>query len=101
MKGVECMMCHRAIESADFGNFPRSAQPQGPLRKSERPGPTANPPPLALSTARDRKLIGIQTGTVPDCGPQPSRTAPHLGWSEIAVKPSGMGGGRAAPQPDF
>jgi hypothetical protein len=43
-KRVACMMCHHA---------------NGPLRKNERIGPTANPPPPALYAARDRKLIGM------------------------------------------
>jgi hypothetical protein len=33
------------------------------------------------------------TGAVPDCGPQPGGTSPAIGWSVIAVKPSGRGGG--------
>ncbi len=55
--------------------------------------PVKNRFDLALCIAQDRKLIGILTGAVPDCGPQPVRTSPPLGWSEIAVKPSGRGRG--------
>ncbi len=62
------------------------------LRKSEKTGLTANPPPPALSTARDRKLIHNLTDATPDFVPQPSRTSPALGWSIIAVKPSRRGG---------
>ncbi len=51
-----------------------------------------NLPPPALSTAQDRKPIGNPTGASPDFGPQPGRTSPALGWSVIAVKPSGGGG---------
>jgi hypothetical protein len=87
MKCVACMMCHYTIESAGFRNLPRSCGANGPLRKSERPGPTVNPPSPALSTARDQKPIAIQTA-VSDCGPQPGQTSPILGWSVIAVKPS-------------
>ncbi len=56
------MIPHRAIEAGGFGNMPRSMRRQGPLRKSERTGPTANPPPPALYAARDRKLIGMLAG---------------------------------------
>ncbi len=38
------------------------------------------------------KPIGIVTGAALDCGPQPSLTSLPLGWSVIAVKPSGRGG---------
>ncbi len=51
--------------------------------------------PLAISLAQDQKLIGILTGDVPDCGPQPGRISPTLGWSVIAVILSGGGGGLA------
>jgi hypothetical protein len=33
------------------------------------------------------------TGDALDCGTQPNRTSPILGWSVIAVKPSRKGGG--------
>jgi hypothetical protein len=49
-------MCHPAIEADGFGNMPRLVQRQ------RRIGPTANPPPPAFYTARDRKLIGMLTG---------------------------------------
>jgi hypothetical protein len=51
--------------------------------------------------AQDQKLIGILTGTAPDCGSQPVETSPTLVWSEIAVKTDRKGGGRKAPWPDF
>jgi hypothetical protein len=53
------MMCHHAIEAGGFEIFPRSGGACCPLRKSERAGPTENPPPPALYAARDGKLIGI------------------------------------------
>jgi hypothetical protein len=34
------------------------------------------------------------TGAVPDSGPQPSGTFSTLGWTVIAVKPSGRRGGQ-------
>jgi hypothetical protein len=43
------MMRYRAIEAGSFGNMQISAN--GPLRKSERKGPTANLPLPALYTA--------------------------------------------------
>jgi hypothetical protein len=48
------MMCHRAIEACGFGIFPRSVRRGAccPLRKSERAGPTENPPPPTLRGPR-------------------------------------------------
>jgi hypothetical protein len=86
------MLRHCAIEAAGFGNMPRLVRANGPLRKSERTGPTVNLPPPTLSTARDRKQFGNPTGAAPDFGPQPGRTSPALGWSVLAVKPRGGGG---------
>jgi hypothetical protein len=43
--------------------------------------------------AWDQKLIGILSGTAPDCEPQPGGTSPTVRWSVIAVKQSGRGGG--------
>jgi hypothetical protein len=59
----------------------------GPHRKSQREDPTEDLPP-ALCMAWDWKLIGILTGTMPDCRPQKIGTSPAFGWSERAVKPS-------------
>ncbi len=53
------------------------------------------------SMAQDQKLIGILTGAMQDCGPQPGGTSPTLGWSVIAAKSSGRGVSRVAPWPDF
>jgi hypothetical protein len=57
------MMCHCAIlyRPAVSGTCPDRCGANGPLRKSERIGPTANPPSPALYAARDRKLIGMLT----------------------------------------
>jgi hypothetical protein len=49
-------------------------------------------PPPALYAARHQKLIGIMTGTTPDCGPHPGGTSPALGWSVLVVKQSGREG---------
>jgi hypothetical protein len=44
-------------------------------------------PTFHLERARDqvqlRTLIGILTGVMLDCGPQPGRTSPALRWSVI------------------
>jgi hypothetical protein len=102
MKGVACMMCHCTKESAGFRNLLDLCDANGPLRKSKRPGPSVNLPPPVLSTARDRKLIGIMTSATPDCGPQPGRTSPAPGWSVRAVKLSRRGGGQqVVAAPDF
>ncbi len=96
------MICHPTTEAVGFGNLPRLVQCQQLLKKSERAGLIENPPPSALSRARDRKLIGILTGAALDCGPQLGGTSPAHGWSVIAVKPSGMRGvGRVVQWPDF
>jgi hypothetical protein len=50
---------------------------------------TENPLPPVLCAAWDQKLIEILTGAALDCGPQPGRTSPDLGWSVIAVILSG------------
>jgi hypothetical protein len=42
--------------------------------------------------ACNQKLIGMSTGTAPDCGPWPSGTSPALGWSVFTEKPSGREG---------
>ncbi len=76
-------MRHHAIEVGGFGNMPRSVRRQGPLRKSESTGPTANQPPPALYAARDRKLIGMLTGG----GGGVIRVAPRPEfWRKIAKK---------------
>ncbi len=78
------------IECYGLGNMPRTEWHQL-YRKSKRAGLTENLPSPALFTARDLKLIGILTGTALDSGPQPGVTSPALGWSVIAVRPSGRG----------
>jgi hypothetical protein len=90
------------IDAMASGNCPEQCGTSCPLRKSERVCPTENLLPPTLCTARDRKLIGILTGAVLDCRPQPGRTSHALGWSVIAVKRTGREGvGRVAPRPDF
>jgi hypothetical protein len=72
-----------------------------PLRKSEKVGLTENPPnPLVLNGA------GPETDWNPDwrhadCETQPIANSPTLGWSAIAVNPSGKRGGGVALWPDF
>jgi hypothetical protein len=65
-----------------------------PIKKSERAGLIENPPPPKLYTVQNQILIGILTGAMPDCRPQPGRTLLALRWSVIAVKPSGRGEGQ-------
>ncbi len=81
------------MERYGFRNLPRTVRASCPVKKRERAGPTENPPLPALYTARDRKLAGMMTGALPDCGPWPGpgRTYPTLGWSVLAVKPNGRG----------
>jgi hypothetical protein len=50
---------------------------------------TCNPPVLCL--AWDRKLIGILTSIVKDCGLLPGGTSSALGWSVIKVEGGGVG----------
>ncbi len=75
MKRVACMMRHRAIEATSSGICPDRCGANSPLRKSERKGPTMNPPPTALYAACDWKLMGMLTGTAPDCGRQDGAAA--------------------------
>jgi hypothetical protein len=91
MKSGSCTMCHALQILPVLETSPDRCGANRLLRKSERIGLTTNPPPTALSTARDQKLISIMTGAALDCGPQPGRTSPVLGWSVLAVKPSGKG----------
>ncbi len=75
-------------ESAQKGAAPAICT----LRKRERAGPTENPSPPSLYMACNQKLIGMSTGTAPDCGPWPGGTSPALRWSVFTVKPRGRGG---------
>ncbi len=75
------MMCHHSIEAANVGNLPRAVGRQQSTEKEHRVGPTENSPPHTLSTAWDRKLIGILTGAALDCGPQPGGTSFAIRWS--------------------
>ncbi len=92
------MMCYPTIEAGGFGNMPSSVRHQQSTQEEQEKGPTANLPPPALYATRDGKLIGMLTGAAPDCRPQPGGTSPTLGWSVIAVKQSGRGGGWSEEQ---
>jgi hypothetical protein len=48
-------------------------------KKSERAGPTENPPPHTPCGARDWKLTGMLTGVTTDGGPQFGELLPPLG----------------------
>jgi hypothetical protein len=83
------------IKRYSFRNLPRTVHANSPLGKRKRMDPTENP---GLGT----ELTGILTVATSGCRPQPVRTSPALGWSEIAVKPSRSGRvSRVAQQPDF
>ncbi len=108
------------------GTCPDRCSTNGPLRKSERICPTANPPSPALYAARDRKLIGSVTalyrpavsGTCPDqCsanGPlrknericstaNPPSPAFYAACDRklIGMLTEGRGVGRVVSRPDF
>jgi hypothetical protein len=77
-------VCHRALQ------FRESAQNGGaPAVLLERARATTPP---TLYAAWDQKVIGILIGATLISGPQPGGTSPAIGWSIIAVKPSGRGG---------
>jgi hypothetical protein len=86
------MMCHRAIEAAGFRKPQIGAAPAVHLERARDRARLRTHLHPALYTARYWKLAGMLIGASPDCGPQPGGTSPALGWSVLAVKPSGRGG---------
>ncbi len=75
--------CYRGHRFRKHAQISDQCGPNGPLRKSKRIGPTANPPPPALYTARDQKLIGMLTGRRGEVG----REAPRPDfWRKIIKK---------------
>jgi hypothetical protein len=86
------------------GTCPDWCGANGPLRKSERIGMTANPPPSALCVAHNWKLIGMLTGAAPDCGllPTARRDFSHPWVVCRSSKTEKKGGvGMVAPRLDF
>ncbi len=62
LRRESCVWCVTALyRPAVSGTCPDRCGANGPLRKSERIGSTANPPSPALYAARDQKLIGMLT----------------------------------------
>jgi hypothetical protein len=87
--------CYHAIEAVGFVNLSNMALRQQSTWKSRRASLTENKATSRTLMAQDRKLIGILTGAMLDCRPQPRRTSPALRWFWMIVKPTGTGGGGA------